>query len=336
MKTATYALLLAAAASGLALGADTAYTTPVGYISHTISGTASSGQSPTLSIISATMVQSTEFAGQTSVSPSGLTTLTFAGGVPATFNDTYVLEISSSGYWSTVISSTATTITVNDVLPAGLPANTAITVRKHNTIKSLFGANAPGLAPFDGTSGDEIQILTPSQSLIGISWVTTAFGVPADGWYDLVSTKNEDNRVIEPGSAVLVKTKSATNLSFTSAGTVKTTPTQIDVYPNLTLVGQVDAVGATLGEMNFSTQLVQFNGANTDYDELQFLSPAQVIDANVALAPGVVGPNPQMANFVTTANADSVPFPTGTGVIIKRNPAKAASVITVPGATVAP
>ena len=328
MKPITsFALLCAFAAV-----AQGAVSDPVGYITHTIYGTESSGASSTLTVISPTLVQPTAFAAQTSANPSGLSTIAFSGGVPA-LDSSYVLEIPATGWWSTVISSTSTSITLNDALPTGLANNTPITVRKHNTIKSLFGANAPGLAPFDGTSGDEIQILTPAQAIIAIVYVPAALGVPADGWYNLVTTVNEDNTIIEPGSAVLVKTASATDLDFVSTGTVKTTPTQVDVFPNLTLVGQVDAVGATLGEMNFSTQLFQLADPQTvPFDELQVLRPNQGIDAYVALSPGFGGP--AMANLVTTANADTLAISEGTGVIIKRDPSNSASVVTLPGSTV--
>jgi hypothetical protein len=336
MKPYTYSLLAAIFACGMAQGAATAYTTPVGYISHTIYGTASSGISPSLTIIGPTLVQPDEFAGQTTVNPSGLTTLTFTGGVPTTFDTLYVLEIPSSGWWSTVMSSTATSITVNDALPTGLPNNTAITVRKHNTVQLLLGENLPGIAPFNGETGDEVQFLTPGGTIVPISYVPKEItSTETDDWYDLTSSSLANDKVIEPGSAVLVKTASATNLTFTSAGTVKISPTQVDVFPNLTLLAQVDAVGATLGDMNLATQMIPLEEPLViPYDEFQFLTATGTVDGNVALGVSVGGP--MMANLVTSGDATTTLLPEGQGVIFKRDPGQAASVITLPGATVAP
>jgi hypothetical protein len=323
----------------LAVGAaDAAATDPVGYITHTIAGTGGSGTA--LTVISPTLIQPTTYAGVSSASPSGLSEVTLPSGVPTDLDSSYVLEIvsgASEGWWSTVISSTATTITVNDAFPAGLPADTQVSVRKHNTIQSFLGENEPGIAAFDGSSGDEVQILTPAQSIIPIVYVPAAVsGAPEDDWFNLVSLAPENDRIIEPGSAIIIKTSSSTNLTFTSSGEVKTTKTQVDVFPNLTLIGQVDAVGATLGEMDLATQLVQLTGSNEDFDEFQFLSIGQSLTSNVALAPGVAGPNASMADLVSTDSTDNLLFPEGSGAILKRNPANAASVITIPGSTVAP
>jgi hypothetical protein len=330
-----YSLLAAAAACGFAFG-QTATTTPVGYITHTVYGTASSSLPTTLTIIAPTLVQPNEFAGQTTVSPSGLTTLTFSGGVPATFGVKDVLEVTASGWWSTVVSSTATTITVADALPAGLPANTAITVRKHNTVQLLFGENAVGIAPFNGVTGDEIQFLTPEGLIVPISYVPKEITETAtDDWYELSSSSIANDKVIEPGSAVIVKTVSATNLTFVSTGTVKVTPTQVDVFPNLTLVGQVDAVGATLGEMNLATQMIPLQDPLViPFDEFQFLTPTQLLDGNVALGASVGGPG--LGNLATSADASGTILREGTGVVYKRDPGQAASTLTFPGSTVQP
>jgi hypothetical protein len=250
----------------------------------------------------------------------------------------YVLEIPSSGWWSTVLSSTATSITVNDALPAGLPNNTAITVRKHNTVQSLFGENAPGIAPFDGGTGegDEVQFLTPAGVLIAVSYVPASVtGTATDDWYAVGDNSLANDKIIEPGSAVLLKTASATDLTFTSTGTVKTTPTQVDVYPDLTLVSQPDAVGATLGDMNLATQMIPLEDPSVvPNDEIQLLSATGVLDGNVALGASVGGPG--LGNLGTSGDASGIVLPGGTGAVYKRDAGQPASVITLPGSTVGP
>ncbi|MFC7339103.1 hypothetical protein ACFQY0_18060 [Haloferula chungangensis] len=319
----------------LAVGANAATTDPVGYISHTIST-----GSPSLTVLSPTLVQPVEYSSVSTVSPSGGSTITLPAGVPSDFNTGDVLEITdgeSEGWWSTVVSSTDTTIVIFDEFPAGLDAATPISVRAHNTIQSFLGDNNPGLAPFDGATGDEVQILNPDQSLVQIAFVPAAVsGAAEDGWYNLVTLAPEGDRVIEPGSAVIIKSSTSAELTFQSTGAVKLTDTQVDLFPGLTLVGQVDAVGATLGEMNLATQLNQFDGSNSDFDEFQILNSDQSLTQYAALAPGVAGPEAVMANLVTTADATNIIIEGGTGAILKRDASQAASSITVPGSSVAP
>ena len=338
MKTSiSYSLIAAAMACGFANGQTTAYTTPVGYISSTVN--TQSGAS-NLTLVGPSLVQPTVFAGASTVTPSGGSVVTFLSGVPTTLGSLYVLEITSGpseGWWSTVSSSTATTITVNDAFPAALPAGTTISVRLHNTIQSFLGENTPNLIPFDGSTGDEVQILNPDQSIISIAYIPASVtGAPTDDWYNLATSALADDQVIEPSSAVIIKSSRLTNSTFVSTGTVKTTKTQLDVFPGLTLVAQPAAAGATFNGMSFQTSLIPLNaeGSNTNYDELQVLNPDQSIVQYAALDPALLG-FATVANLADSSDAGSTNFAQGTGQIIKRtdNPA---STITIPGAVVAP
>ncbi|MES2438582.1 MAG: hypothetical protein V4584_05935 [Verrucomicrobiota bacterium] len=338
MKTyIPYSLILAAAATSMAFGAETAYTTPVGYITHTINPDAGGGSA--LTIVSPSLVQPTEFAGVSTDNPSGVATVSFSGGVPTTFNNSDVLEITSGaneGWWSTVVSSTTSTVTVLDNFPAGLAVGTKIAVRKHNTVLSTFGQNAPGLTPFGVGTPDEIQFFNPNQSLTSVVYATTAQGAPQNGWYFSNNFSSADSAVIEPATAVLVKSFQATAKTFQTSGTVKLTDTQVDIFPGLTLVGQPGAAGATIDNSGFPTQIIQFTGSNTNYDQLQFLNPSQSLTNYAALAPGVAGPTATMGNLGTGTPAGTDPFLEGTGAIIKRDPSVAASPITIQGSVVAP
>lgn len=338
MKIPTYALILAAAASGHALGAATAYTTPVGYITSSIAG---AGSKPSAdSYISASLVEATAFAGVTNAAPSAKT-ITFAGAsVPTTLDGTYVLEITSGaseGWWSTVTSSTSSTIVVNDNFPIGLASGLTISVRKHSTLKTYLGANVPGLIPFDGTSAnDEVQILNPiTQSVTAFAYVPASIsGAAQDGWFDLGASTNADGYVIEPGSSIKIKRVGATALTFVSSGTVKTTKTQVDLFTKYNWIGTPMAAGNTLNGMLFNTQLIPFNGANPNYDELQFVNANQTVTAYAALDVSL-GLGQTMGDLGTSADAGSIVFPQGYGAILKRI-GSAPSIITIPGTVVAP
>lgn len=337
MKPYTYALLAVAAACGVASAQTSATTTPVGYITHTINNAAGA---ESLTLIGPSLIQPTEFAGAATAAPTG-NTITLAGGVPTTLNSSYVLEISNGsqeGWWSTVTSSTATSITVNDNFPAGLAADVRITVRKHNTLKSFLGSNAAGLTAFDGVAqADEVQIISAAvagQPLTSYVYVPAAVsGEAEDSWFDLASSTNANTVVIEPGTSVLVKQFGSANKTFTSVGEVKVTKTQFDVFPGLNFVANPVAVGSTLNGLGFNTQLTTFTGENSDFDEVQVIGSTGAITAYAALDPNL-GLGATVGNLSDASDAGAVVIPEGTGAIIKRDASKAAGIITLPATVV--
>lgn len=338
MKTTTYSLILAAlAATGSAFGADTAYTTPVGYISHTLAAAAPGASADTY--ISASLTQPVEFAGSSTVSPSGGKVATLAGGVPTSFGTSYVLEITSGpseGWWSTVTASTATTVTVNDNFPSGLPANVTISVRKHSTLSTFLGTNAPGLVTYDGVNpNDEVQVLDPVGQVVSAYAYVSGPNLsdplyPNGAWFDLLASSVANDTVIEPGTSIKIKRIGTTPATFSSVGTVKTTKTQVDVFANYNWVGNPLATGGTLNGMTFNTQLVKYDGVSANYDELQYVRASQVVQPYAAVDDG----GATMFDLTNSVPAGAEPFAEGTGVIIRRigNPA---SVITIPGTVVA-
>ena len=248
---------------------------------------------------------------------------------------TYVLEISDGlqeGWWSPVSSSTATSITVSDSFPAALAADVKVTVRKFATIYSTFGANSLGLNDIDGVDSnppDEIQILNPlDQSARTIAYVT---GVAPDGWYDIVTLAPADQDIIYPGTSVKIVRYAASDLSLVASGEVKTTKTQVDVYPNYNWLGQPLASNATLGSMNFVSQLNAYDGVEAN-DFLEILAPNQVASKYVALVPEF---GCTMAYIVTTSDATNVPVVPVSGYIIQRDASKPATVITLPAQVIA-
>jgi hypothetical protein len=317
-----------------AVGAATAASTdPVGYITHTINANGSSADT----YISPTLVNPTEFAGVSSSTPSGGSVITFAGGVPTGLDGAYVLEITSGaseGWWSTVVSSTATSITLNDAFPNSLPAATSISVRKHVTLHSFLGNNNPGLIDFNGEDpSDDVQILDPStQAAKSYVWVTPANSETPNGiWFDVAESVEANSVIIEPGAAVKINRVGATPLTFTSSGSVKTTDTQVDIFTDFNWVGTQSAAGSTLNGMNLQSQLNLFDGESPNYDELQIVRPSQVTEPFAAVNDGGL----TMFDLTNSVSAATEPFVEGTGVVIVRtgNPA---STITIPGSVVNP
>ncbi len=337
-KTILTGLAAALLAPGALFAQTTATTTPVGYISHTIAGAGES--SAAFTYISPTLIQPTEFAGQSTISPSGGAVITFASGVPANLNGTYVLEISTGtkeGWWSTVASSTSTTITVEDAFPAGLPANVAITVRKHATLQNFLGSNSIGLGSFNGAdASDEVQVFNPLTQtaqpfafVTGEDWGDTQ-NYPNGVWLNLETGEPENNKVVVPGSSVVVKRIAATPLSFVSTGAVKTTKTEVDVYEGVNFLGATMAANGTLGNSNFASQIFQWDGASAEYDEIQILG----IDQSVVPFASIDDGGAVIWNISLSDYGTSQAYTAGTGLILKRvgNPS---STIVIPGTTVA-
>jgi hypothetical protein len=59
--------------------------------------------------------------------------------------------------------------------------------------------------------------------------------------------------IIEPGAGLLVTRRSATPTTLVHVGHVKTTKTQIDLFPGINIVNPLRAVGAPLSAINLNT-----------------------------------------------------------------------------------
>ncbi len=324
MKTyIPYSLILAAAATGMAFGAETAYTTPVGYITATITPNVSGSSAGSATFIAPSLVQPTTFAGVATASPSGGSVINFSGGVPAGLDFTSVLEVSNGaqeGWYASIASSTANSITISDTFPAGLAANVQISVRKFNTIQSVFGNNSPGLAPFSTTLPyDEIQFLNPSSQEVGV--IVYASG----GWLNLLTESDASGEIIYPGTSVKVIHRANTSLPVIASGEVKITDTQVDVFPNDNWIGQPNPTLQTFDTLNLGAQILTTDSVNLIRTDTGI---GQATDAFVSSG-GL------MYNALTEELAENEPVAEGNGYLINR-PSGAASIVTVPGQVIAP
>jgi hypothetical protein len=338
MRHLPYTLIVLAAATGFATAQATSYTTPVGYITCEIAGTSEApGSTQVETYITPTLVQPNEFSAQTTGATGAV--VDFASGVPTTLDNTYVLEITAGaneGWWSTVLSSTSTSITLNDTFPGAVGVQ--VSVRKHNTLGSFLGENKPGLVDFNGVDpSDEVQIWDPvAQSVTAYGYVTGAnLGdpqYPNGAWLKLSNSAIANNDIIEPGTAIRVVRIGSTSLSFVVEGDVKVTKTQLDLYPNFNWVGTPAAAGATLNGMNLNTSLVEFDGVSPDYDELNFLAADQ---SSVAYAAYDTGSGKSMLKLSDSSDAGTLVWDEGIGAVISRLGSSPASTITIPGTVVA-
>lgn len=306
-----FALLGAFFAVGAAKAAST---TPVGYITVPIEGNTSASASGAYTLVAASLVKPVTFAGATSSAPSG-SSFVFASGVPTDLDGTYLLEIASGpneGWWTTVVSSTATGITVADAVPAGLLSGTQVSVRKFSTVADVFGANSLGLTTGDQADFDFIEILNPvDQSTKAVIY----FG----GWLDLASEAPADSEIIYPGSAVRIVRMRSTPLSLVISGEVKTTKTQVDLFESETWVGQNSAIGASFGELGLGSTILST-------DEV-VLYGADGGSGQAAVSYVAFGG--EMLDLGSEAPSNGVVVGEGSGFLLKR-PAGSPSTITFP------
>ncbi len=133
----TYSILAAAATSGLAFAAQTAYTTPVGYVTQALPANA-------LTPIGLTLHPSAVAAGSIDTVAGALLTDAQAAFAPVA-NRLYILEITSGSLAGTIqeivsASITPTTITTPTNLGAGgLTAGTTYKLRLAPTLEEIFG-----------------------------------------------------------------------------------------------------------------------------------------------------------------------------------------------------
>lgn len=314
----------------LAVGAaDAAATDPVGYITHDIAGNVSALPTGADTYLGPVLVNPTTFAGLTSADPSGLTTLTFASGVPTDLDGSSYLEIKSGtqeGWWTEIVSSTSTTIVVANAIPAGLGGNVNVAVRKLTTIQDFLGDNAPGLATDSGTP-DEVIVFDPvTQSGKTLVYTLTNGPVDPETWVDFVTYDDAADLPLYPGTAIIIRTFGATPKTFVSSGGVKTGKTQVDILPGDNLVAPTYAVGNTFAGMNLATQL------EDQSDEVITLDAAQTGTTYVSYDDGVTI---EMVDFVTFDPQGALVIPEGTGFIVRR-PTGTPATITFPAQVITP
>jgi len=270
MKTHTYSLLAAAAACGMALGAETAYTTPVGYMTIPLPGTgggtpqklqlANQGLLPSGPAYAGGGTVAVTFSGNTMTDTSAaFGTFTNAG------SSSHVLEITTAGSVQGVLSyitaNTATSITTADNLSS---AGTSASYRvwKCYTPASLFG-DPPAASTLGGGSSestaDNVQILDPTTNTY-TSFYYQNSGKGTLGW------KSSDSGILTPGSyaihpndGMVILRKQSADGSLVISGSVKAGPTKAVVEGNGTstvlniLANQIPVNQLTLGASGLYT-----------------------------------------------------------------------------------
>ena len=251
MKTYYSILLAAFAASGLAHGAATAYTTPVGYVSTVMAP----GQ---FTYVGITLQKPVLAAGVLSGSTSG--SVTAGGTTPPDFGtllssgSTYILEL-PDGTIQEVISWSGSTLNTPDDISSLVTNNvTTYKVRLCDTVSSVFGsANSSGLkSSTDGVAAtvDNVIVYTSPGASVNIYFYDANDNglrdeVDGDGWYT-ADGLIADNQTIPYPDAVIVQRVAGVAKTLTVTGEVKIAPTKSILGSGYNFLSSIAPVGMTL------------------------------------------------------------------------------------------
>lgn len=257
MKTTLYSLL-AAAACGMALG-QTAYTTPVGYVSMNVTG-GGTVAAPSQSFIGPSLANSVIFQGLSLGTGTG-STVNFSGtpftlaqfGLNSSGEAKFYAEVvtgPNAGLWSDIASNTTSSITCDDAI-ASVFASQQIVIRQHHTLASLFGTTSATVAfkaAASISSADELSLQNSLTQVPSIFFFSNFDGDEdgfEDGWLTASGNPASD-KVISPMDGIKVKRKAAGALAIVQSGNVNLIPVKIPIYQGLNVLPVNRAVGSSL------------------------------------------------------------------------------------------
>ncbi|MFZ9937455.1 MAG: hypothetical protein ACO3JG_10420 [Luteolibacter sp.] len=267
MKPYLYTLLAAASAAGLAQ-AQTAYTTPVGYVTKTLGANQ-------FNLVGLTLHQPTAAAGILDASSSSTVTdnnIDFSTALTA--GATYVLELSNGTIQEISAWSGSVLTTPDDISSLVTAGQTSYKIRKASTISDVFGVNnSAGLtASADGslTGVDLVLILNSSGSFDTVFYVNDGAGT--EGWFDVSFNPAADKPIVYADAFFVQKAASSGTLTIT--GEVKTAPTSGVLNPGWNYVGGAAPAGLTVDGTGLKSFLTPTpDGDLTNADTLLLPNP---------------------------------------------------------------
>jgi hypothetical protein len=261
MKPYLFSIIAAAAAIGFAQ-AETAYTTPVGYVTSPLAPNQ-------FNLISMTVHNATVSAGVIdgeSASPNSITDNEVDFTTLLTAGATYILELPNGLIQEVTSWSGSTLNTPQDITGSVIPATTTYKLRKAATVSDVFGAtNSAGLtASPDGDPSIADTILIYN----GVAFDTVYYYDDGsfEGWFDDIGNPAE-NYIVNYADGLYVKRVAGSTINLVVTGEVKTVPTSGVLSPGFNYLGAVAPVGLDLdgsGLQNFISQSADGDPATVD------------------------------------------------------------------------
>lgn len=268
MKPYLYTLLAAAAASGLAQ-AQTAYTTPVGYVTQNLAANR-------FSFVGLTVHNPTLSSGVLDASASSSVTDTGVDfSALLTASETYVLELDNGIIQEiTSWSSAGVLNTPEDISASVTPGTTKYKLRKASTISQIFGAtNSAGLVPDtddDFLNGNDLVYVLGGSGAVTIVYYFPGNQDAPAGWYTGDGEDANNIPIIYP-DGFYVRRVAGSSIDLVTTGEVKTNQTSNILIPNWNFVSSVAPAGLKLsnsGLNNFISVLTDPDGSFESVDNV--------------------------------------------------------------------
>lgn len=252
MKRSLLTLLAATAAGGGISFSQTATTTPVGYVTQTLS--------PNMyNLVSVTMHNPVVYSGlvqgknSTSISFTGVdfTSLLQTGSI-------YILEL-PDGTIQEISGWTTTSLnTPQDISGAITINNTVCKLRRASTVKDIFGANNTFGLQSDGdenlNNNDLILVPNANNSLDTVYYYDDG---DVSGWFDRQGNE-ANNKVLNYGDGFFVQRRvGGAPIQLTVVGEVKSSPTSSVIVSGYNYMGSVAPAGIALKNSGLKNFLAQ-------------------------------------------------------------------------------
>lgn len=253
-------LLAGASAFAVALGvagAQTAFTTPVGYHTETVK--------QGYNVIGVNLVEAPLVSSSlTAVAGTLLTDANNGINIAAALQPagaTFSIEF-ANGAWGVIASATANSVTTTTNISASLDAtaaNNKYVIRKVKTLGDLFGdTNSAGLKQGGATTADVVWI--PKGAAFDKAYYAAANAITgATAGWRLVGGGNTDQKgyAVPVTAGLIIEKKDAGDLNLTFTGHVKLTKTQVAVDAPYTYLSRVYPTGSTLGNSGLDASVVK-------------------------------------------------------------------------------
>lgn len=324
MKSISYSLIAAAAAVGMAFGADTATTNPVGYVTNSLQ--------PGFNLVGLTLVSASTVTGDIETvngSQIGDTDINLQTSLPA--GRTYILEITSGAAQGMVQEFTAVsggTITLPAAI-AGVAADDKYRIRVAPTLEEVFGSTLQS----QGTAtGSDIVWLANGPGVFDRYYLNKPlFG--AASWKKINDNGTETaapNTPLVYLDGFFVEVKS-TAKDLVLSGEVRGEATSVFLGTGFNAVGTVFPVGSTLANSNLATTL-QAQGTATGSDIVWISSGAGSFTKYYFNKPLFGAGSWKRINADNSeVNVDGASVQLSSGVFIERKGAAKSVLVTSPG-----
>lgn len=307
----------ALATSVMLASGQSAFTTPVGYHTETIS--------PGFNVLAPNLVDAPLVSSAlTGVTGETLTDADVDFTAVLTAEDTYTIEF-ANGAWSTISPGafTATSVTTDsNLMDAGVAVDDTYIVRKVRTLGDFFGSTRDEL-PEGWQTGDAVTadvIWIPEGESFTKAYFADAddfFGI-TEGW-KLVSTGNDDQTgfPVPFTKGLIIQRQGDTPVDVTFTGHVKLSPTMVTADAPFTYLSRVYPTGVTLGNSGLADSPELVRGDATTATNIWIPEGDSFTKAYYALADDFFGIT-EGWKLVSTGNDDQTDFALGTANIIQR------------------